>query len=238
MAPSLPSARLLLDLGPAVATAGFIVSDHDAVIAELSALVAAESLSERAVPKRRAEFLAGRWAARQALASLGLDAGATRGEDGTPRWPSGVVGSITHGADLALCAVARATELRGLGIDAERLMNESTKDELMSRICRDDERAALEQGLTAPEHERVTFAFSAKESLYKCLFPLTGRFMDFSAARVIEAEAARDEVGRWVGALLLELCVDWSSELLRGRVFRAPFVASAQHVESAVVLLP
>jgi len=237
VAPSLPSARLLLDLGPAVATAGIVVSDHDAVIAELSALVPAESLSERAVPKRRAEFLAGRWAARQALAGLGLDAVATRGEDGCPRWPSGVVGSITHGADCKGKTVLLLALLRGLGIDAERLMNESTKDELMSRICDGEERAALEQGLGVPEHERVTFAFSAKESLYKCLFPLVRRFMDFNAARVVQAQATRDEAGRWVGALTLELSVDWSPELRRGQVFHAPFVASSRHVESAVLLL-
>ena len=148
------------------------------------------------------------------------------------------MGSITHGAALVLCAVARATELRGLGIDAERLMDASTKDELLSRICRADERAVLQQSLTAPEHQSVTFAFSAKESLYKCLFPLVGRFRAFSPARVVQADATCDEAGRLVGALLLELTVDWSPELRRGRVFRAPFVASSQHVQSAVVLLP
>jgi 4'-phosphopantetheinyl transferase EntD len=192
-------------------------------------------MPERAVAKRRAEFLAGRFAARQALAALGVDAVPGRNEDGSPRWPERVVGSITHGAARALCAVARASEMRSLGIDAERLMGERAKEELRARICSPDERALLAESLASPEHHLVTIAFSAKESLYKCLYPLVGQFMDFSAARIVAAVAAESGVGL-VGELTLELSVDWSDEFRRGRQLRACFVASEQHVESAVVL--
>lgn len=225
-----------LDLGPRVACAGFLVVDHDAIIAELAALQV-EGMPTRAVAKRRAEFLAGRWAARQALRVLGLDAAPSAHEDGSPRWPAEVTGSISHGAGRALCAVARLGEVRGLGIDVERLMGESTKAELMARICSDDERATLARDVPAPEAQRVTFAFSAKESLYKCLYPLVGRFMDFSAARVV-AVTVGSRQGGLVGELTLELSVDWSAEFRRGLRFSAPFVASEGHVETGVVLAP
>lgn len=237
MTPTLEAAPLLVELGPAVTSAGYLVSDYAHVIAELGQLVSVEHVSPSAVPKRRAEFLAGRFAARRALGALGVDATPGRDEGGCPIWPAGVVGSITHGAERALCAVARAGDLLGIGIDAERLMSASTKDELMARICADTERTALEAALSAPEPARVTFAFSAKESLYKCLFPLVGRFMDFSAARVVAASAVATS-GGLRGELTLELTVDWSPSLPRGRTFRAVFVASDRHVETGVVLHP
>jgi enterobactin synthetase component D len=180
--------------------------------------------------------LAGRWAARRALAALGVEGAPGRNEDGSPRWPAQVVGSITHGAERALCAVAHAADVRSLGIDAERLMSPATKDELLARICSDQERTRLAHGLAAPEHHLVTFAFSAKESLYKCLYPLVGKFMDFSAARVVAVKGQADGE-RLVGELALELSVDWSPEFRQGRQFQARFLASERHVESAVVLL-
>jgi enterobactin synthetase component D len=231
---SLTAAPLQLDLGPTVASAGFAVIDHETVIAALAAFDA-PGLPVSAVVKRRAEFLAGRFAARQALASIGVEGAAGRNEDGSPRWPAQVVGSITHGAGRALCAVARAGDVRSLGIDAERLMGEGAKRELLARICSEDERALLVRSLDAPEHHLVTFAFSTKESLYKCLYPLVGHFMDFSAARVVAAVGQVDGA-LVVGELTLELSVDWSTEFRRGQQLQARFIASEQHVESAVLL--
>lgn len=230
---SLPAQPLLLDLGPAIATAGVATHDHQRVIDELSGVI--EGAPERAVAKRRAEFMAGRWAARQALSALGVDGAPGRNEDGSPRWPAEMAGSITHGADRALCAVARAAQVRSLGIDAERLMNHTASAELRARICAPDELELFRHALERPEHHSVTFAFSAKESLYKCLHPLIGKFMDFHAARVVSAAAQR--AGDYlVGELALELTVDWSPDFQRGRRFTAAFAASSVHVESAVVL--
>ena len=54
-------------------------------------------LVARAVDKRRREFCTVRHCARQALRQLGLPpAPVLRGERGEPRWPAGVVGSMTH----------------------------------------------------------------------------------------------------------------------------------------------
>ena len=234
MKSSLTRAPFELDLGRTVACAGFQVVDYEAIVAELSALPV-EGLPERAVAKRRAEFLAGRLAARTALAALGVESMPGRNEDGSPRWPAHVSGSITHGAERALCAVARASDVRSLGIDAERLMGPETKAELVARIC---SRAELEVlgTLGAPEHHLVSLAFSAKESLYKCLYPLVGRYMDFGAARVVAAQGRATE-SRLAGELTLALSVDWSAELPTGRRLQAQFVASDRHVESAVLLL-
>lgn len=233
------SARLisqapLLDLGPAVKTAGLLVRDYDAVLAELGELCVSGAPA-RAVAKRRAEFLAGRFAAQQALAALGIDATPARNEDGSPRWPAQVSGSITHGAERALCAVAFSSDVRSLGIDAERLMDARASEELRARICSDAERAVFAEGSSLPEHHAVTLAFSAKESLYKCLYPLVGRFMDFHAARVVQVRAGATDEPR-TGELVLELAVDWSAEFRAGFRLPARWAVKAAHLETAVLL--
>src|SRR6185503_8619182 len=111
----------------------------------------------------------------------------------------------------ALCAVARRQEVRALGIDAERLLGASTRPELGQRIAAPGELELLAAALAAPEPHLVSVVFSAKESLFKCLYPLVGKYMDFSAARVVEVSARPAAAGR-AGELLLELASDWSGE--------------------------
>lgn len=231
---SLTAAPFELDLGPNIVCAGFAVVDYEAIIAELGELVV-EGLPARAVPKRRAEFLVGRFAAGRALAGLGLAGLPGRNEDGSPRWPAEVVGSITHGAGRAFCAAARIEHVRSLGIDVERVMGPDTRAELRARICGDEEWALLKDSVSLPEHQLLTFAFSAKESLYKCLHPLMGRFMEFSAARVTAVQGSSDG-SSFSGELTLSLSVDWSEELRQGRQFRAQVAATSELVQSAVLL--
>src|SRR5689334_14135921 len=77
------------------------------------------------VTKRRAEYVAGRYCATQAIRTIQprfvgqISAGADR----CPAWPPGIVGSITHTRGLASAAVAPATRARGLGIDTEHFMD-------------------------------------------------------------------------------------------------------------------
>jgi 4'-phosphopantetheinyl transferase EntD len=146
------------------------------------------------------------------------------------------VGSITHGAERALCAVARSADVRGLGIDAERLMDEAVSSELRRRICTAAELALLTQQVRLPEHELVSLAFSAKESLYKCLYPLVGRFMDLHAARVVGGIVQGESAAGRYGELELELSVDWSEAFRAGQVLTAKFLRGFGHVETAVLL--
>jgi 4'-phosphopantetheinyl transferase EntD len=224
---------LLLELPVAVQAVGYEVLDHAAVIAALAPLELAD-VPAAAVPKRRAEFMAGRFAALAALRKLGLDGAPGRNADGSPSWPEAVVGSITHGAGRAICAVAHRGEFSSLGIDAEQKMKASTSRELVSRICSEGELATLERALALPEHELVSIAFSAKESLYKCLYPRVGRYQGFEAARVVAVEPRRGEV--LSGTLTFELSQDWSDELRAGRRFEGEYAMASSHVETAVVL--
>ncbi|HEY6079371.1 MAG TPA: 4'-phosphopantetheinyl transferase superfamily protein [Polyangiaceae bacterium] len=234
MQPELLPLGLLLELPPAVHSVGYAVANHAAVIAALSPLGFADE-PRSAVDKRRAEFMAGRFAASQALRRLGVDGTPGRNDDGSPRWPDAVVGSITHGAERALCAVARRGEVVALGIDAERMMAEDTSVELRRRICSASELATLSAALLAPEHELVSLVFSAKESLYKCLYPLVGRYMGFEAARVVAVETRAFD-RRSHGTLTFELSQEWSATFRVGRAIMATYALGLTHVETAVVL--
>ena len=237
MAAELLPQPLSLELPAFVKSAGFVVADHAQIIGALAGL-AVEGLPERAVDKRRAEFLAGRFAALEALRGLGVAELPGRNDDGSPRWPAEIVGSITHGAERVLCCVARRSELRGLGIDAERLMSDDVKLELRRRICSPAELVlGAEQLPLLPENELVSLAFSAKESLYKCLYPAVGRFMDFHAARLVGAVARSTGSHTVVGELTMELTVDWSSLFRAGQRLTVQFHKGAAHVETALVLL-
>jgi 4'-phosphopantetheinyl transferase EntD len=145
----------------------------------------------RAVPKRQREFAAGRHLARRALARLG-EAGEfenvvlLNGPDRAPRWPAGVVGSITHtgAGDQGYCAVVlgRDRELAAVGIDAEEA--EPLEPDLWKFVLTVDERAALEREAAETRGLLAKVVFSAKECFYKAQYPLTRQFLGFQQVRI------------------------------------------------------
>ncbi len=142
-----------------------------------------EDLVRHAVDKRRQEFALGRAAARQALAGLGVAAIAIlRHEDRRPIWPQGFVGSITHCDSFCGAVVARESDMRSIGFDAEPA---KPLPEGVDRIIYGEEEAAhfsalpAWTGLSWPK-----LAFSAKEAFYKCFYPVTQTRLGFRDVRV------------------------------------------------------
>jgi len=137
-----------------------------------------EALVLRAVEKRRREFAKGRECARRALASFDHgDAILLWGESREPLWPADIVGSITHTRGFCAVAVARSSRFVGIGIDAEPA--EPVGLDVARRICRDDERASLSSLSDLDSALAYRLLFSAKEALYKCLYPVTRVFLGF-----------------------------------------------------------
>jgi enterobactin synthetase component D len=137
----------------------------------------------RSVPKRQAEYLAGRLAARQALTPFGL--GHVHIGTGTarePLWPAGILGSISHNRHLA-AAVAVDTAVHGaIGIDVESMVEAHMQAALTSLAISPQEMAVLERACpTLPMEWLMTVVFSAKESFFKAAFPAVGRYFDFDA---------------------------------------------------------
>lgn len=130
----------------------------------------------KAVEKRRREFTAGRNAARAALEKLELPAVALpQEEDRTPRWPTGVVGSITHTKGRCAVAVARRGPILGVGFDIEQA--DPLKDGMLRLIATPDEQQQLARLPAGVDWGKVTF--SAKEAFYKCYYPLARTYLGF-----------------------------------------------------------
>ncbi len=162
---------------------------------------AEEALVRTADARRRAEFTAGRACARTALARLGLPAmPVLTGRAGEPRWPAGVTGSITHCAGYRACAVARTTDLAGLGIDAEP--NARLPAGLIESVASDAERAWIAgMAAAAPAVCWDRLLFSAKEAAGKLWYPLTGRWPGPGQLAVFPDPAGTFDV-RVAGSLL------------------------------------
>lgn len=146
-------------------------------------------LSPHALPVRRRDFCLGRTAAHRALRALGhpvvpIPIGPGR----APLWPPGVVGSISHAGGSAVAAVARGGagdargpgDLRGvaaLGLDLEVIR--PLEAGVASLIADTAERAWI-----GGDAARLILLFSAKESIFKALYPLHGAFFDFDAVHL------------------------------------------------------
>jgi 4'-phosphopantetheinyl transferase EntD len=168
---------LLAELAPAGAAVAEYLSDI-----ELAPLFPAERRTvERALARRRREFATARLCARRAMVALGHPPQAVAtGECGAPVWPRGLVGSITHCAGYRGAVLARSDEYRSLGIDAEPL-GPPLDPGVLELIATEDEREGLDvlAAVTRLTHwDRLLF--SAKESVYKTWFPLTGRSLWFT----------------------------------------------------------
>ena len=172
--------------------------------ARVDVLTVAPMAGDESGAPRRADFLAGRLAAAEAMRRLGIEAGGVLGRtsEGAPAWPVGLVGSISHHSGFA-CAVV-SDVAAGIGVDIAPLLAQSQLRAVVRRCLIDSERERWQ----SPGDVAVVFA--AKESIYKAAHPRVGRYIGFDEADVIEQSG-----GVWTARLgerlAGELGVGWVS---------------------------
>jgi 4'-phosphopantetheinyl transferase EntD len=153
-------------------------------VAESTLFPAEAAVIAHAVPERRLEFATVRHCARQALRRIGIPPVEILPDaDGAPRWPAGVVGSMTHCSRYRAAVVARSDGLRGIGIDAEAhaALPHSTRE----IVLRGEEWMRLRTLAEAhPDLHWDCILFCAKEAVYKACFPSTRRWLDFADVSV------------------------------------------------------
>jgi 4'-phosphopantetheinyl transferase EntD len=146
--------------------------------------------THRMRPRREVEFRAGRACAREALSRIGIDGWplipATTRE---PQWPADVVGSITHSGAYCAAAVTLGHHCAGIGIDVEA--KGRVGDELAPAVCSRSELASLDKRGSSGRAELLTLIFSAKESVFKAIFPRHRMFLEFNDVEIeFQAENA------------------------------------------------
>jgi 4'-phosphopantetheinyl transferase EntD len=188
---------------------------------------------ERAVPKRREEFARGRAAARVALGELGLPPVAIHvGRERQPLWPPGIVGSITHCAELAWAVVAPAEGVTAIGVDVEP--DRSLPEDVRLRVLDPTEALAVEEAVG-----RDTVGFGVKECVHKAIHPATGVWLDFhdvrvvpepgeGALRALRVEPSHPALPESVLRLLAGLQIRWMAH--GGLVFTSAWVLPAPGV--------
>lgn len=181
---------------------------------------------QRSVAKRQSEFLAGRLCAREAMHRLdGRVRVPALGDDRAPVWPSDLCGSITHSTGRAAAIVAPRTAWRGLGMDMEQMLSVERATRLCGEILTPAETSRLREGYEALQ---ITLTFSAKESLFKALYPLMGVRFYFEDAELLEWSTD----GRARLRLLTDLSDDWA----RGSELDAQFGLHDGHLLSLVTV--
>ena len=130
--------------------------------------------------KRKAEHLAGRIAAAHALPDHAVPG---IGPSGEPLWPEGFSGSITHSGTQAMAVVVRHPDAL-VGIDCEAILPDREAREIQDGIVDAQEAICLTHS-GYPFALALTLAFSAKESLFKALFPQVKTYIGFDCARIM-----------------------------------------------------
>jgi 4'-phosphopantetheinyl transferase EntD len=139
----------------------------------------------QAVPKRQAEFRAGRRAARRALADLRHPAVAVpMGADRAPVWPAGLFGSIAHAGGVALAVVSRD---QSLGVDIEA--DTAIAPDLWPTICTAPELARLPP---SDPGSWVCRVFAAKEAVFKAQRPDRRGMFGFDSVSIALVEGGFD----------------------------------------------
>ena len=140
---------------------------------------------------RETESRLGRKAAREALASLGVDTEVL--DAGSGLWPEDTVVSIAHSAGTAVAVAARAVDRAAVGIDIEPI-GRRLSARVIERIATGAERAWLDG-----DNDMPLVLFCAKEATYKALSRFEHHPVAFADV-VFERSGANRLAGRVVAS--------------------------------------
>jgi 4'-phosphopantetheinyl transferase EntD len=169
----------------------------------------------------------GRMLAREVLRSLGVSPGPIlRTTGGQPAWPIGMVGSIAHDDEVAVCVCGVNVNVNvnvNVGVDIE------PAEALPAEIVDDVVCTELERALVGDDLVLARLLFCAKEAVYKACFPIDARFLEFNDVWLAEpASGSSSSLSSWLMATS-------TGRLVRVRVAREPRLLAVARVLSSPV---
>jgi len=165
-----------------------IDSEHYKVLRELTSIDF--NLSTAACSKRKNEFYSGRWCAIQCLIKKNESNLAVQiGEDRAPIWPVGIIGSISHSDRLAAALLDNDTDCLAIGLDIQPLSPQSLAKDLKNTILHPVEIKRFDNQFNARLFDLI---FSAKETLFKALYPSCSIFFDHQDAEVFKIDSTQN----------------------------------------------
>ncbi len=132
----------------------------------------------RATHKRKNEFLAGRYCTFKASQMLGWPIlNLPINHDRSPLWPDDWVGSISHSANTAASIVGKKMHYLGLGLDVEQRVTKEITSTIKANVVTEEELNILQNIKT--DELKIILLFSAKEAIYKAIYPTIKTFVDY-----------------------------------------------------------
>lgn len=179
------------------------------------------STLKTAVNKRKAEYLAGRLCAREAIQLLGYCGYPSSKQNRRPIWPNGLCGSISHSQQHVAAVVAKNEHLQNIGLDIEKKINPQRSQKLLNTILNHKEQQLITNDVDLSFF--TTLAFSVKESLFKALYPLTLTYFYFKHAEITGWCLDKKEV-------YLELSMNLSTEWQIGSKITGYFCEQEEYI--------
>ncbi len=128
--------------------------------------------------RRKREFSAGRAIAKTLLKKYGIkNYPVLSGTNREPVWPKGVIGSISHCDDFCFVAIAQEKNYKSIGIDIEKLT--PIEPDIEEYVCTEAERKWIQEQNYEKKLMLSKLIFCAKESAFKCCFPIVQKYIDF-----------------------------------------------------------
>lgn len=211
-----------------VASCQFDVNQFDDALFSTENIVCPPDV-QRSVTKRRAEYFTGRYLATLCLAQAGirqfvLSSDAYR----CPVWPAHLTGSISHCNDAAICLVAKKENYSAVGVDTENWIVSDSIEDLIDVVINQNEKDVVKK-ITGDIDKYGTHIFSAKESLFKALYPQVKRYFNFSAAELTDIDFSNN-------ILHFELTEDLADLYPQGLRLRVQYAESAGRVTTWCLL--
>jgi 4'-phosphopantetheinyl transferase EntD len=129
------------------------------------------------------KFLAGRLAAQNGVDTIVeiKNSSLPKNKDGSTSWPDQVVGSISHSKDTSYALVLASKSYQSVGLDVQEFISIERSHYLKSTILTINENRLFAEISNELSFDHfLTLIYSAKESIYKCLYPVHKCFIDFS----------------------------------------------------------
>ncbi len=178
--------------------------------------------------ERKAEFLAGRIAAKEALKYLGVfNYQVLIDELRQPIWPKGLAGSITHTQSIAICSAASIQKVGEIGIDAEHWIDKKVASEIQNEIVTIKELFNL-SGLRWPFNHKLTLCFSIKESLYKALSAFTAENDHYYDLEIIGVSPS-------INSIQVKLLTKKSKKYIKGYVFFCGYTEYSEFITTRFI---
>jgi 4'-phosphopantetheinyl transferase EntD len=147
------------------------------------------NLAESFGEQRKIDFATGRFCARKAMESLGVNPQALLiGNNREPLWPIGITGSISHSRKMCGAIAGKNQHFKSLGLDIEEVGR--VQSSVWNSIFTDVEQIFLNQFESFEQQQNATLLFAMKEAFYKFQFPITRKYLGFKEVELYVESSA------------------------------------------------